>query len=219
MVAHPVLAEAYRRTRGPVAYLDESYELGLEGRRRFYVFTAVVVHRRNDIEPLQKGLRERAETDYWHTTEALQDESGRRRARELLRYLADGDELCVIAFHAPVLDNDPDGEQTRLACYRDLVGRLASGVDGRCDPVGLVVLEQRSPQRHANLDRKNHSTLIKEGLIPPAMRQVLVSPRQERLLWLPDLVCSAFRRTVTHHDGSYFALVEDQTYVIKLPTA
>ncbi|MEU1984403.1 hypothetical protein [Nocardia sp. NPDC019395] len=55
-----IVADAYRRTKGPVAYLDESYQThkpDVKPAETFYVFTAVVV-RQPDMAELRTGLRQ-----------------------------------------------------------------------------------------------------------------------------------------------------------------
>jgi hypothetical protein len=46
------------------------------------------------------------------------------------------------------------------------------------------------------------------------MLAVLTSPKYEHLLWLPDLVSSAYRRTVTHADDSLFSLIRPMVHFV-----
>ncbi len=143
-----MVEEAYRRCRGPVAYLDESYQ----------VSDPVVA----PAEP----------------------------------------ETCIIAFRVPVDADDHDGEVARRACYRGLAVALTGGGAGAWSPVELLVLEERNQNNFRNKDRKNHKELIAEKRIPQPTRLLQTSPGVERLLWLPDLVSSAFRRSITHTDDT-----------------
>ncbi len=114
------LAEAYTRTRGPVAYLDESYQAPdpvITTANTFYIFTAVVVHH-EDMDELRKGLEDIAGGRYWHTRDALAATKGRQQTEDMLGFLADGSEACVIAHRVPVDATDHDAEQARRACYR-----------------------------------------------------------------------------------------------------
>ena len=59
-----IVAEAYRRISGPVAYLDESYQapnIDVTTSNTFYVFTAVVVQP-EAMEDLRAGLEKIAES-------------------------------------------------------------------------------------------------------------------------------------------------------------
>lgn len=213
------LAEAYTRTRGPVAYLDESYQAPdpvITTANTFYIFTAVVVHH-EDMDELRKGLEDIAGGRYWHTRDALAATKGRQQTEDMLGFLADGSEACVIAHRVPVDATDHDAEQARRACYRGMAMELARGAEGKWDPVELLVLEQRNQKNFRNKDRKNHSELVAEAKIPRHTRQIQVSPSLERLLWLPDVVSMAFRRTLTHHDrtSTLFEIVKDQVHFVQ----
>lgn len=53
------------------------------------------------------------------------------------------------------------------------------------------------------------------GLIRRSMQTVLTSPKYEHLLWLPDLVSLAYRRTFTHHDDGLFSLIRHNVRIIR----
>lgn len=42
----------------------------------------------------------------------------------------------------------------------------------------------------------------------------LTSPKNEHLLWLPDVVSSAYRRTLTHSDRSFFSLIRPLVHLV-----
>ena len=48
------------------------------------------------------------------------------------------------------------------------------------------------------------------------MALVHASPGSEHLLWLPDLVCTAYRQKMLHGRGDLFIEVEDLALVIEL---
>ena len=214
-----IVAEAYRRTKSHVAYLDESYQapdpIG-HHRKTFYLFTAVVVAQ-DDMDELRGGLLEIAGSTHWHTTEALLTAGGRRATEDMLGYLADGKETCVIAHQVSVDPVDHDAEDARRACYRSLAEELAAGRAGSWSPIELLILEERNQRNFRNKDDKNHKELIRENRIPRNTRLLQTSPSAERLLWLPDLVSSAFRRTITHTDGTneLFEIVKPQVYLLE----
>lgn len=217
--AHPAqraVDDAYRRTRGPVAFLDESYQAPSDPRRlSFYVMTAVVVAIKN-METIRTGLGDIADSTYWHTSEALQTDDGWARTREMLDYLADGIEPCVIAHRITVDPEDTDAEDARKHCYQALTVELASGRPGVWDPVDLLLLEERNQRNLKNKDQANHRELISTRRVPRHTRLLQTSPACERLLWLPDLAASAYRRTITHDDRALFDVIKDQVHFVAL---
>ncbi|MFC9982903.1 hypothetical protein [Gordonia sp. NPDC127522] len=213
-----ILAEAYRGTKSHVAYLDESYQAPdpvAAHRSTFYLFTAVIVAH-DSMDELREGLREIADSNWWHTTDALQESGGLDATRDMLDFLAEGGEACVVAHQVPVDSSDHDAEDARRACYRALGSELAGGRPGGWDPVELFVLERRNQNNFRNKDVKNHKELVQEKAVPRHTRLLQTSPSVERLLWLPDLVSAAYRRTITHSDASskLFDIVEPRVHFI-----
>lgn len=208
-----VVAEAYRNTRGPVAFLDETYQLAnsdITVVNTFYVLTAVVVEL-DQMDELRTGLRQIARGDWWHTTQALLEEEGRARAEDMLSFLGEGIEPCVIAAQVPIDSTDGGGEIARRACYRGIAAELAT--QGRVSaPVDLLVLEERNQRALRGRDERNHRELIADRLVPRGTRLLQTSPSAECLLWLPDLVSSAYRRSITHSDrtSKLFEIIRDQ---------
>ncbi|MGW4635503.1 hypothetical protein [Nocardia sp. NPDC004415] len=207
------LADAYRRGKGPVAFLDESYQIAdgtVRQNETFYVLTAVIV-RIPDMDELRENLLAIVGSSYWHSTEALRDGgSGPDIMRAMLEYLSEGVEPVMIAHRVSVAEGDKDGEAARRDCYRSLAVELSRGGTGR-DPVELLVLEERNQSNLRNRDKRNHRDLVSEQLIGRNSRLVQTSPRYETLLWLPDVVSSAYRRSLTHRDetSTMFDIVRD----------
>lgn len=52
-------------------------------------------------------------------------------------------------------------------------------------------------------------------MIPARTRLLQVTPAEEQLLWLPDLVCSAYRQQVARSDASYFSHIEAMTTLLE----
>lgn len=214
-----LVANAYARTKGPIAFLDESYQAPdpvITHDTTFYIFTAVIVQQ-EEMDELRDGLVTIAEDTWWHTTDALLEEEGRLKTRDMLEFLAEGYEACVIAHQVPVGPADHNAEVARRACYRGLAIELAAGAEGKWDPVELLVLEERNQMNFRNKDRKNHSELVSAGAVPRNTRLLQTSPKFERLLWLPDLVSSAYRRTITHRDetSTLFDIVEKRVHFVQ----
>lgn len=215
--AQRAVDDSYRRTKGPVAYLDESYQAPADDSHQgsFYLMTAVLVAVK-DMDTLRSGLGEIAGCDYWHTRDALQTDDGRALTRAMLDYLAEGIEPCVITHRVSVDADDSDAEGARKVCYQALAVELAAGRTGVWDPVDLLILEERNQRNFKNKDQANHKELISTNRVPRQTRLLQTSPACEHLLWLPDLAASAYRRTITHNDRSLFDVIKDQSHFIAL---
>lgn len=213
-----MVLDAYARTKGPVAFLDESYQAPKDtahGEKTFYIFTAVLVATK-DFDALRDGLVEIAGERYWHTTDALRD--GRLEdIRDMLEFLGDGGEPCVIAHKVAVANEDAEAELARKICYQALAVELASGRPGAWDPVDLLLMEERNQSHLKNNDAATHKALVTDKRIPRQTRLLQVSPAAELLLWLPDVVSSVFRRTLTHSDetSQLFDVVKDQVHFVR----
>jgi hypothetical protein len=210
---NPVLAGAYANTRSAVAYLDETFHRGGPGAGRFYVFSAVVVEREEMVD-LRSELEAMAGGTFWHTSDELLTEDGRKKAAAMLDYLGKGPEVCVISHHVQIADDDEDLEGARRECLRGLAAKLSAGTDPVRERIDLMVLEERNPRNLSNLDHKNIAAMRREGLIHRSMQVVMTSPKFEHLLWLPDLVSAAYRRTLTHGDDTLFSLVRLMVYFV-----
>lgn len=92
MPANPVLKnlleERYLRNgTKPVAFIDETMRSREERPEDlpFYLFTAVIVEPIN-FDQIRKDLFEISGSNYWHTTENLSTDSGRKKVFEMLNY-------------------------------------------------------------------------------------------------------------------------------------
>ncbi|MFA3899738.1 hypothetical protein ACKAMS_32455 [Rhodococcus sp. 5A-K4] len=218
--AAQIVFDAYQRTTGPVAFLDESYQApdGVAAHRdTFYVFTAVIVEL-DAMDELRVGIEDIADGTYWHTTKALQTTSGIDQTRDMLDFLADGHEACVIAHQIPVGADDTDAQTARTACYRQLAIELGAGRDDVWPAIDLFVLEERNQSNFRNKDKADHKALVSEKLIPRNTRLLSTSPRHEHLLWLPDLVSMAYRRTLTHTNSTskLFDVIADNVHFVEV---
>lgn len=198
----------------PVAFVDETYSVDPAHSMTFYVLTAVVV-RHDQLDDLRAGLVRRAGSSYWHSTEALQTVDGPSRMQELLEYLGaeDGSEVCILSHKVGVAASDVNGEDARAKCLTVLLQRLADGSYGG-EPVRLVVLERRRVNKDAVRDSRTKAVAVESSLVPASTRLLQVSPGEEQLLWLPDLVCAAYRQKLVWGRGSYYACVEHIATVI-----
>jgi hypothetical protein len=199
-----------------VALLDETYSVEPGLARRFYAMSAVVVQR-GEVEGLRRGLVALVPSGYWHTSDALQTAGGRAEAEHLVGYLADprGSEACVLAVRAPVGRDDVTGEDARRACLVRLMSELSS-TDSPEGQVGLFILERRRVASQRNLDAATRARGVAGGVLSARVRLLQVSPCDEPLLWLPDLVCSAWRQELLRSDGTLFEPLRFMTRIIRV---
>lgn len=160
-----MLKSHYARVgQGPVAYLDETYSVE-KGRKRFYVMGAVVVAH-SDRDPLRDELDRLVPNGWWHTTDELQRNGGRDRARELLATFRVPDETCVVVDKTTVHADDKEGLGAREAVLRRLLAVIHGPSADSHPPVELVVTEEQRDARKNNFDRSVRKSLIREGAIP-----------------------------------------------------
>lgn len=201
------VANAYQRNGiRPVAYIDESYRGPQEGGQHFYLLTAVIVQA-SERDSLRSGIEEIVGDGYWHTSEAISQRSGVETAEELLNYLNDGDEISVVSLQTPNIQNDL--ETMRRDCMFALLPSLEKGSADR-SALKLALLERRRDRKEQNSDTRIHSDLVKSSELSQHFRLMQVSPAQEHLLWLPDLVSYAARGKITGIRKHLFEIIEDK---------
>ncbi|HJQ02361.1 MAG TPA: hypothetical protein VJ851_12230 [Jatrophihabitans sp.] len=211
-----VLKTHYERIgQTAVAYLDETYHLESDGHRRFYVMAAVVVLE-NDGDPLRNEIDELVPSGWWHTTDQLRTDEGRERARNLLQTFRVPDETCIVVDKVSVDNDDKDGTQARGAVLSRLLTSIHNAEHGTHPPVRLAVIEEQRVARINNFDRSIRKHLIAQRAISESSTLLAVSPGSEHLLWLPDLVCSAYRQKMVFARTELFAEIEQLAHVIQL---
>lgn len=211
-----VLKSHYTRVgTGPVAFLDETYHVEQDGRRRFYVIAAVVVLH-EDRDTLREELDGLVPDGWWHTTNELRTDEGREHARSLLQTFRMPDETCVIVDKVSIEGDDEDGMQARGAVLGRVLAAVHTAEFGTHPPVNLTVIEEQREARKNNFDRSVRKRLIADKTIDESMALVSVSPGSEHLLWLPDLVCTAYRQKMLFQRSELFAEIEELTHVVQL---
>lgn len=214
-VRNAALAQAYATFKGEsVAFLDETYDVDPLHAKHFYVMAAVVVAV-TELSNVRSGIIDLVGGNYWHTTQALRTQEGRECTLGLLEYLGDpaGSESCVIRHIVEVDAGDRDGEAARKVCLEGLLTYLASpGIHGA--GVTLMVLERRQPNSGATADAATKTGLIADGVLTRSVQMLQISPRDEPLLWLPDLACSAYRQNIVHGNSEYFDRIDKITTII-----
>lgn len=202
---------------GFVGFIDETYHLEKDGRDRFYTIAAVVVAAA-DLGPLRQDLDNIVPGGWWHTSDQLQKDQGYEDALELLATLDSSSDACVIVDHVAVSDavEADEGLTVRAEVLSNLLIALHQAEGPMHGPVQLAVAEENRRARVNNFDRATRKSLIDRGLLPQTVGLMHASPGSEHLLWLPDVVCSAYRQDKLGRDSDLFDEIRDLTYVRKL---
>lgn len=175
-----------------IAFVDEAYR-GFDRRneRPFYIAAAVVIDTRY-MEEIREDLAAIAGSDYWHTTEAMRTADGPARAVEMLRYLADGkEETSILSTQSNISPTDRTLEQARWQCLSGLAIALASGTPEKST---CMIIEKRREAHEQAADSALIPDLIRADRVPRNFQLRQASPREDRLLWLPDVLAHAARR-------------------------
>ena len=202
-----LLQDAYiRNGELPVAFIDETSRSRKEhpGEKQFYVMSGVVINPK-DFDEIRGKLGDIAQSDYWHTTENLSSQRGREKVIEMLKYLAEGDEISIISHLGDSGFGDGDIEAARETTMTKLSQYLFNDLG-----LKLAVLERRNPNELIVRDERTISLAKRNGVIPRNTRVLQVSPSTERLLWLPDLVASAMRQELARGDHTFVNLISDK---------
>lgn len=200
----------------PAAYLDETFHIAYDGAQRFYVMAAVVVVGEDRV-PLRDTLDADVPGGYWHTSERLRSDGGRDDTLALLRRLAPEYNACVVVDQVAVADDDREGLDARGKVLGQLLTALHHPVNEVHESVSLAVIEEHRTGRVNSFDRSVWADLINAGHVTDQMRLTAVSPGSEHLLWLPDLVCSAYRQAKLGRGSDLYEEIEDVTTVMHLP--
>jgi hypothetical protein len=177
---------------------------------------AAVVVRDADRDLLREELDDLVPDGWWHTTEELRTGEGRRQARSLLRALRTPDETCILVEKTAVDPGDRDGTLARREVLARLLASVHHAEHGGHPRVDLTVIEEQREARRNNVDRATRKELVAQGVISETLSLVAVSPGTEHLLWLPDLVCSAYRQRLLFGRADLFDEISELTHVVRL---
>lgn len=167
MPANPVLKnlleERYLRNgTKPVAFIDETMRSREERPEDlpFYLFTAVIVEPIN-FDQIRKDLFEISGSNYWHTTENLSTDSGRKKVFEMLNYLNQGNEISVISLYIGDALIPMTTKQQRNEVLSKLFHKLFT-----IELINLAVLEKRNSLTLIREDEKTLSVAKQRDLVP-----------------------------------------------------
>lgn len=195
---HPSLARIYgQKGDFESLYFDETFTDPKEGlSRSFYLLCAVQIEHKN-LHAIREELYEIAGGEYWHSTEALQTAEGKQRYVEMLEYCRDWKDPGIIACKIELEDGMPS-EEARRDCIRALLSDAIPTIDS----LGGLIFEARQQSKDNDRDRRFIKKLREEKVVPQSINSAWVSPAEERILWLPDIIGMSFRRTITHADDT-----------------
>lgn len=214
------LAELYRTTTGPVAYIDESYREPLHSDERpFYSMSAVIVGRYQGAL-VRDVLMDIPGSTYWHTTEAYRSAAGKRVIKEMIDYIAGAAEYNIVTVQTQIRKDDPSMKAARHECLGALTKELTRGSGPNA--VRLLVVESRNARVHPGGDADD-AHVIKQlrsaGSIDRHVHVHHTSPGREPLLWAADLSVWAFRRNLAVGDKQWFEPLQGISTVLHVDGA
>jgi hypothetical protein len=214
------LAELYRTTTGPVAFIDESYREPLySDERPFYSMSAVIVGR-DQGALVRDVLMDIPGSRYWHTTEAYRTPAGKRVIKEMIEYIAGAAEFNIVTVQTQIRRDDPGMKTARHECLGALTKELTRGAGENA--VRLLVAESRNAKVHPGGDADDARVirqLRSAGSIDRAVHVHHTSPGKEPLLWAADLSVWAFRRNLAVGDKQWFEPLQGISTVLHVDGA
>lgn len=198
------LEEIYRRSNGPIAFVDESFRVAGPG-NTFYVLSAALFER-DELALRRTSLANVTGDEILHATEWFHD----RRHEQLTKALVWAEENVswhYIAVKAPVPTTQPVGA-ARGDCLRALLRLLDQS------KANAVVLDTRGRDDLDSQDQKLAQELRRSRDI--AQHTVLhhVDDRAESLLGCADLVAWSYRRLIANDDTRWWPHVAAVTTVV-----
>ncbi|MFE5837292.1 hypothetical protein [Arthrobacter sp. NPDC056493] len=214
------MAELYRTTTGPVAFIDESYREPLHtDERPFYSMSAVIVGR-DQGALVRDVLMDIPGSRYWHTTEAYRTPAGKRVIKEMIDYIAGAADFNIVTVQTQIRRDDPGMITARHECLGALTKELTRG--SGVNAVRLLVAESRNAKVHPGGDADDTRVirqLRSAGSIDRAVHVHHTSPGKEPLLWAADLSVWAFRRNLAVGDKQWFEPLQGISTVLHVDGA
>ena len=194
------LSKAIAASRGPVAFLDESFLAPSQWHDSFYILAAAVIDRER-LDEVRRELRRLARRSRWHAAERGRSDSGQQQVKRMANYLAT---VCrpVIVVVDELAKSDRSAEEGRAQAFRALLSELS---ENHVYLDGLAVYERRVPGTMQQNDDQILARIRAEGGSAARLKLLGISTKREPLLWAPDTICWAFRQHYFEQNPNYFA--------------
>jgi hypothetical protein len=177
----------------------------------FYIVAAAVIEKDHVLD-VRAELRRRVKVGTWHTTESGRSEKGQQKIRELASYLATVVKPVIVVVDE-LAKSDRAGEAGRAQALRALLEELARE---HIYMTGTVVYERRIPGYMQAHDDVIVEGIRRQGGDASKLKVVGLATKREPLLWIPDLICWAFRQAYLDDDRGYFTDLAKVAKVIHL---
>ena len=194
-----LLGNRYERVRGAVAFIDETFHYASShDESSFYVIGAAVL----PIEALnstRKRIADLVGEGYWHTTDSFH-KGDQASIRTFLREIRAMRVSNFVATLRGIPENDL--EHARRVCLAQALAHLE-----RMN-TDLVVIERRDSLAKRNSDTSLFMRARATGFVKTSMQLIQGHPAAENLLWIPDLVCWAYRRFIAVGETEWLRCLE-----------
>jgi hypothetical protein len=182
------------------AFIDETFTAPVRADFRSFYLLAVTLVPHSELGSLRELLLEINGHDYFHSRELLQTAAGQRH---LLRVTGSLPATLkhVVRHTEPLRLDDRLAEGARAAMLRAVTFEILHSEDLE---IVEIVYEVRLKGAQSQADARTFSG-IREAHPELVVRPR--TPRDERLLWVPDLVATAVRQKLLHDRSQYELLL------------
>lgn len=192
----------------PIDYfVDETFHAPSNpGDSHFYAFALVGLER--DCLRLHRSmLQSLVSRSRWHSSEMLGKQSGRDKFRVTVLLFSKFAKQLVFVVD-PIPQEDWTGENTRRKMITAIVRRMHS-----LDSESFLIFERRGSSGQKKLDLET----LRCSLSPEQRSHVrFQDPANEVLLWLPDMLASAFRYKLIGKSNELFQMLVTEPEIIYL---
>ena len=170
------------------AFVDESFSLpGASDNRVFYILAAALVSP-DQFEEVRSVITQSYPLDFMHASDLLRSSQGRADFARLCSSIPQTVEIKLF-FLEPLLTGDRNGELSRSRMFEQICKHLSNSDEFQ---VTDLVYEIRREGFMRQADNRTAKRMNQDPSFPWMRPQ---SPRQEKLLWIPDLAAAAFRQS------------------------
>lgn len=192
-------------------FIDESYQLREKMRPDTFYFLCAVFLEDVDLRARRQELLAIAGSDNWHSTDELKTEIGVAKFEKMCHWIANNANGKIYV-QVPIQQNDRLGESARAVLIRELL----SDVEGKSIYLTpRYVYEQRLKGDQTAADVRTISELKRLGRVRPDLDFRPRLKNEEPLLWLSDVVASAYRRKFLFSDDRFWPILASAIQVSK----